>query len=433
MADASDPAGRILFVTWGSLGDLHPYIALGLELQRRGHRVAIATLGAFREFVQDAGLSHFAIKPDVSLDDPGAYLELVRRALDAKEGPQFLFTKVLNPAMRQTYADTVSAIDGMGGVDLLISHQVPVTTPLVAQKLGIRWVSAVLLPMAFLSEFDPSTAPQAPWLQPIAASHRLLARAFNALGRRISDPWVAPVRSFRRELGLPPAGSPVFEGQHSPWLVLGLFSQALARVQPDYPPQAIVTGFAFYDGAGHRPASPELSRFLEDGEPPIVFTLGSSAVWIAKDFYDVSLDAVRRLNVRALFLAGQDTERLRTRLPDSVFAVDYAPHSEVMARASVIVHQGGVGTTGQALRAGRPMLVVPFGQDQPDNARRCVSLGVARTISRNRYKANEVARALADLRRDPVYAANASQIAALVGAERGTQTACDAIEKVLRN
>ncbi len=132
------------------------------------------------------------------------------------------------------------------------------------------------------------------------------------------------------------------------------------------------------------PTDPELLRFLDAGEPPIVFTLGSAAVWIADDFYAVSIAAARALGRRALLLAGENAADIRAHAPDGIGVFDYAPHSAVMPRAGVIVHQGGVGTTAQALRAGRPMLVVPFGQDQPDNARRVVGLGVARTIPEGR-------------------------------------------------
>jgi rhamnosyltransferase subunit B len=103
----------------------------------------------------------------------------------------------------------------------------------------------------------------------------------------------------------------------------------------------------------------------------------------------------------------------------------------VMPRASVVVHQGGVGTTAQALRAGRPMLVVPFGQDQPDNARRCVELGVGRTIARKNYRSRTVAAELSRLCSDRSYATRASQVAAVVESEHGVATACDAIERVL--
>lgn len=102
-----------------------------------------------------------------------------------------------------------------------------------------------------------------------------------------------------------------------------------------------------------------------------------------------------------------------------------------MPRAGVIVHQGGIGTTAQALRAGHPMLVVPFGQDQPDNARRVVQLGVARTISRSRFRIDRVISELSALLSDPGYAERAAAVGEQVRAERGTETACDPIERVL--
>ena len=313
---------------------------------------------------------------------------------------------------------------------MLVSHQLPLVAPLVAETARIRWVSCVVQPLAFLSRFDPPTPPQAPWLRPLAAWHPAVAAAFSALGRRATRSWTRPVDDLRASLGLPPGGHPLFDA-HAPELVLALFSPLLATKQADYPPQALVTGFPFYDDADGRPALPELMQFLERGEPPIVFTLGSSAVWIAGDFYEASIAAARALGRRAVLLAGEDAQRLQAAgLPDSIAAFDYAPHSVVMPRAAAIVHQGGVGTTGQALRAGRPMLVVPFGQDQPDNARRCVSLGVARTLTRRAY-ARGVERALATLLTNRSYAVRAAEVGAQVRAERGTEAACDALEGVV--
>jgi UDP:flavonoid glycosyltransferase YjiC (YdhE family) len=205
----------------------------------------------------------------------------------------------------------------------------------------------------------------------------------------------------------------------------------LARKQPDYPSQTVVTGFPFYDAADERPAPRELLQFLDGGEPPIVFTLGSSAVWIAEEFYQTAIAVARTLGRRALLLAGEQSEPLRAAgLPDSIAAFDYAPHGVVMPRASVVVHQGGVGTTGQALRAGRPMLVVPFGQDQPDNARRCVALGVARTISRRAFRPPRVASELSKLLDDSSYAARAAAVGREVQAEQGTRNACDELERL---
>jgi len=133
-----------------------------------------------------------------------------------------------------------------------------------------------------------------------------------------------------------------------------------------------------------------------------------------------------------VLLAGEQAPALRAAgLPDTIVAFEYAPHSAVMPRASAIVHQGGVGTTGQALRSGRPQLIVPFGQDQPDNARRCVRLGVARTMSRAAFTPARVADQLRQLREHPGYGRRAADVGATVRAENGAVTACDEIERCL--
>ena len=420
---------RIVLTTWGSLGDLHPYLAIGTEMKRRGHQVAVATLAVWESSVRDAGLGFHPIRPDVPRDDPRSK-ELVRRLLDARGGPDYLIEKVLSPVLRETYDDCLAAVRADGGADLLITHQIPTTGPLVAEATGVQWVSGVLLPMAFLSDYDPATPPQAPWIQKIAALHPAIAGLMHKGARRMTRKWAAPTDRLRQSLGLAPGGHPIFEGQHSPTLVLALFSRVLTEKQPDFPPQTAITGFPFYDGADLRPPDPQLLRFLDGGEPPIVFTLGSSAVWIADDFYSTAIDAVRALGRRAVLLAGERAAELRSSgLPDTIAAFDYAPHSLVMPRGSVIVHQGGVGTTGQALRSGRPQLIVPFGQDQPDNARRSVRLGVARTISRSAFRRDRVAAELEHLLNNASYAARAGETAAIVRSEEGTRTACDEIER----
>jgi rhamnosyltransferase subunit B len=422
---------RIVLSTWGSFGDLHPYMALGIELKRRGHDARIATIESFRQHVEGAGLGFHPVGPHISPDDPNAR-DIVRALLDPKIGPEYLFQQVLGPYLRRGYEELLAAVRADGGADLLVTHQIPNTGPIVAEVTGIRWVSGVLVPMSFLSAYDPPTPPQAPGLRRLAAIHPVLAKAFNSLGRSITKSWTAPIYKLREDLGLPRGASPVFEGQHSPILVLALVSDAFAQKQPDYPPQTVITGFAFYDATDQRPPSSELIRFLEAGDPPVLFTLGSAAVWVADDFYQTSIDAVRALGRRALLLVGEDDGKLRAQgLPETIGVFNYAPHSFVMPRASVVVHQGGVGTTAQALRAGRPMLVVPFGQDQPDNARRCVELGVGRTIARKNYRSRTVAAELSRLCSDRSYATRASQVAAVVESEHGVATACDAIERVL--
>jgi len=152
----------------------------------------------------------------------------------------------------------------------------------------------------------------------------------------------------------------------------------------------------------------------------------------AGNFYEQSIAAAERLGRRAVLLIGPDPRnKPRRPLPPQMAAFEYAPYSELFPRASAIVHQGGVGTTAQAMRSGRPMLVIPFAHDQPDNATRVVRLGIARTISRGRYNAGHAAHELRLLLENAAYAKRATEVGAQIRREDGVKAACDAIEAVL--
>jgi len=165
--------------------------------------------------------------------------------------------------------------------------------------------------------------------------------------------------------------------------------------------QASPSTTASIEGRG---TSSELTQFLDSGPAPIVFTLGSSAVMVAGDFYVESAAAAAELGRRAVMLVGRDPRNLPARtLPAGVIMAEYAPFSELFPRAAAIVHQGGTGTTAQALAIGTPPCwLVPFAHDQPDNAARVVRMGVARQIGRSQYRAGRVAAELRKCSRIPV-------------------------------
>jgi UDP:flavonoid glycosyltransferase YjiC (YdhE family) len=336
------------------------------------------------------------------------------------------------PALRDMYDDLWAAT---ADADLLVAHSILFACPLVAAKRKMPWLSAALQPILFLSAYDPPVPPDAPDV--IRHRHsipRPVLKALMAAGKWKIRPWVAPVDAFRAEIGLPPGGHPLFDGQWSPYGTLALFSPLLGAPQPDWPPGTVQTGFPFYDRLDEAEAglSAELCAFLDAGEPPVVFTLGTSAVMTAGRFYHESAEAARRLGRRAVLLAGAFPENQPEDLPEGVAVFDYAPYSALFPRAAAIVHQGGVGTTGQAMRAGRPQVVVPFAHDQPDNADRMVRLGVGRTVRRDLYSADAIAGELRALLDTPSYAARADEVGRVVQAEDGIAAACDAVEATLR-
>jgi UDP:flavonoid glycosyltransferase YjiC (YdhE family) len=238
------------------------------------------------------------------------------------------------------------------------------------------------------------------------------------------------ITDFRDELGLDDTGNPMFEGQHSPALVLALFSEVFGKPQPDWPPQTKVTGFCFYDGHHETQMPDELVRFMDSGAPPVIFTLGSSAVWVARDFFAESIDAAKRLGRRAVLLIG-DERNLPRLLPEGIIAVDYVPYQSILPRASAVVHHGGVGTTSQGLLAGVPTLIVPFAFDQSDNAEHAYKLGTSRTLYRDNYRAPRVAEELHQLLHQPTYARRAIEVSRKLKQENGPGRAADLIEHVL--
>ena len=148
-------------------------------------------------------------------------------------------------------------------------------------------------------------------------------------------------------------------------------------------------------------------------------------------FYEFSAAAAERLGCRAVLVTGHDPRNQPVRpLPPRMIAIPAAPFSQLFPRASAIVHQGGIGTTAQAMRSGRPMLVVPYSHDQPDNAARVVRLGIARTVSRHRYAPARAAAGLSRLLNDPAYRERSAETGKRLRDENGVEAACDAISKL---
>lgn len=414
---------RVLITTFGTLGDLDPYLALGRGLAARGHEPSIATHEYYRVAVETEGIGFRPVRPDAHPDDR----ELFARAMHPRRGPEIVLREIVLPHLRDSYLDTAEAARD---ADLIVTHPLTFAGPIVAQERGLPWVSTVLAPLSFFSRYDFPVVPPFPraWrLYGIPGVPGLLIRLFQAITRS----WTEPVRALRAERGLPPRGDPLYEGQHSALLTLGLFSRVLAQPQPDWPPSARLTGFLFRDPPrSDDPEAARLETFLDPGPAPIVFTLGSSAVAVAGSFYEESLAAARRLGMRAVLLIGDGpANRPAASLGDDAIAVERAPHAALFPRAAAIVHHGGIGTLGQALRAGRPMLVVPWAHDQPDNAHRAARLGVARILQPKRYRADRAAEALRALFDDPACLARAAQVGVTVRSEEGLATACDAIEE----
>jgi rhamnosyltransferase subunit B len=419
---------RIVLSNIGTYGDIHPLIALAVELRRRGHVPVMALPAVYAPKIAPLGLEFHAIRPDI---DPKNTV-LVEMIYDVKKGTERGLRDFLFPVLRQTYEDLLEAATKPERADLLLLGELNYAGPIVADVTGIPWASYVLAPLSFFSAFDPPVLPPYRRLSRADRAVPGMGRAMRRLARFATRKWPEPIYELRRQLGMSRGANPLFDAKHSPYLVLALFSHVLGVEQRDWPANTLITGFCFYDAENGDASLPShLEKFMGEGPPPIVFTLGSAAVLAAGRFFEHSARAAMKLGVRAVLLIGRD-ERNRPRhaLPRSICVAEYAPYSKLFSRASLVVHQGGVGTTAQCLRAGKPMLIMPYSHDQPDNARRMRRLKVSRTIQRGNYTPIRVARKIRKMLDEPKFARRAESVMRQLAHEDGTKTACDALEKL---
>lgn len=336
------------------------------------------------------------------------------------------------PYVQQTYADLMAVLKD---ADLVVASSFSIVARLAVQKLNLPLVSVVLFPLAFISAEQPPYLmefPYLPWMRKHLGKWSVqLALKLGQWDQR----WrTQRIEAFRKEIGLPPVRGDEVTGEtlHADWIV-ALYTPLLGPLPPDAPRNATIAGFTFYNSEdGGVPAlDKSIDAFLSAGPPPLVFTLGSVVISAAGSFYEQAVDVARRLGKRALLLVGGDELAAHGGLnaPD-VLVAGYAPHSLVMPRAAAVIHHGGIGTAGQAMRAGKPQLICPMFGDQGDNAERLTKLGIGRRLDLKEFS---VAQAVADLNEllSGEVLARAAALGPQVALEDGAKVTAEGILKML--
>jgi len=427
-------AGRkILIATSGSLGDLHPFVALAHALATEGLEPVVATCDYYRDYILSEGLAFAPIRPD--LDDMTRDLSLDLHGIAGKmaQDDAFLLRKLIFPYLRQSYEDISAAAEG---ASLIVAHSLGFSTQASAEMLGLPLVSIALSPLFLPSTYDPPASAPLPY---ILAPRNSVGRAYNSLAKALTLRaiwlWATPLRKFRAQLGLRNdlGPGPFLIGSHAA-STIGLFSPLLAPLQPDYPANFVVAGHSFHDrfmeaGEALRPAHEE---FFDAGAPPIVFTLGSFFVRDRVDHFRACVGAAQNLGRRALLLLhADDLAEFGSGFSKDVMALSYVPHSWVFPRACAVVHHGGIGTSGQAMRSGVPQLITPVMGDQFDNAARLERLGIAKTLVAKKATMESLRDSLARLFSDENCANRARDVSAIVEKEDGARVAARIIVDML--
>ena len=175
MTERPEPK-RIVMAALGSLGDLHPTLALALALQHRGHRVTVASTPYYRAKVEGLGIGFAPLRPDWDPTDR----ELIAQCENLKTGPEVLVRKLVLPHLRPIFDDLMVAATG---ADLMIATELVFAAPLVAEKLSLRWVSEILSPTSFFSAYDPSLLVNVPELYRLRNAGWVVNRAILQFGK----------------------------------------------------------------------------------------------------------------------------------------------------------------------------------------------------------------------------------------------------------
>ena len=408
---------ELLLPTIGSAGDVHPVIALGLALQRRGHQATVITNPLFQELIEQQGLGFL---PVGTLDDARATIA-DPDLWHPRKGFEVVARRAILPAMPEVYR----YIEQYAGADtIVVSSGIAFGARIAQERLGVAMATVHLQPGIIRSLVDQGMAGN---IRISAAQPMWFKRAFFRFADwfLIDRALKKPVNEFRASLGLPAVDRLMHRWLHSPQLVIGFFPDWYARPQPDWPPRLHLVGFPLWD-SGRTALPADALEFLADGAPPVVFTPGSAGATMHR-YFEESVEALRALGVRAMLVTNYP-EQVPADLPRGVKTFGYLPFSGLLPHAALLVYHGGIGTLAQTIKAGIPHVVVPNGHDQFDNAFRIEQLGLGQGLPQARYRADRVAEAIRTILGSAEIRARCREYASRVDGDAAVTRACELIE-----
>lgn len=411
---------KFLLASWGSSGDLHPFLALGRELRQRGHEVTMVGNPSWKADFIRLGIDFVAAGPAQTVEKLFEHPEVISNKNFGLDSLKILMTEGVAPMMDEGFR----VLCELGPEhDALVAHHFFLPAGAAAEKANIPWATISLAPGIIPSRYTlPAGQPMQPFTGPLG---RLANHAAWKIARMMVRSHIDPlINAQRTREGLAPIQDAIFDSV-SPTLNLLLYHEHFSPRYPDYAEPIQHAGFCHWNPAYEPPAA--LTEFLAAGEKPWLFTLGSSAIANPGDFYIAAAEGLRGQKERAVLLIG-DKRNTPPKVPDNVLVLDYAPYSWIMPQCRAVAHQCGMGTTGQALRAGIPTVACPYAFEQPHNAMCLEAIGAGLYLPARKRTASGLIKALREAS-DGKIAVRAREIGEKLRAENGPARASQWLEK----
>ncbi len=373
-----------ILVSFGSAGDVFPFIMVGKALKRKGHDVTFITSGYFKEKIQANGLNFYGVG---SIEDY-LFISTSPDLFHPTRGFAFVMKHIVIKNIEATY-EAIAKLKKPNTV--VISQSIAPGARVAHEKLGIPLITMNLQPVSFWSiEKPPHFSGMA---IPATYPHWLKKFLLSTAEALIINRYFQPVNRLLKDLGLPKQKNIFSRWLYSPQKVIGLFPEWFAQPASDWPNNTVLTGFI---GEEEMPElSAEVKFFLAEGPPPIVFTAGS-AMHHAEEFFETASKVLQQMNKRGIFIGNADY------LPYSkaILVSKFIPFQAVFPKAEMIVHHGGIGTIIPAIKAAKPQLIVPFSHDQPDNAIRVKNSGLGEILYPHKFTADNCIKMIKKLNAD---------------------------------
>jgi sterol 3beta-glucosyltransferase len=416
---------RICILALGSRGDVQPYVALARGLDVAGHQTVVCAAPAFQSFVESNGVEFASF----DTGDPQALIHSPegREVFQSSRNPFAMMRglmRLLEPVLEKGYTDACQVTLGADAI-LASPGALPIAHSL-REARGIPFGGAFLQPGHPTRAFGSWLFPDVPdWLPFGGSLRRGSYRAtWHILFRIVRG---ANDAARRHVLGLGPAANPFSAMVRERWPMLYGFSPAVVPRPTDWGSELDVTGYWFLDRPADWTPTRELREFLAAGPAPICVGFGSMPSDDPEKMTSLFTAAFERAGTRGILLTGWGG-LVSANLPETILALDGAPHDWLFPRVAAVVHHGGAGTTAAALRAGTPALVVPFIADQRFWGRRVTALGAGLgPLSRRRLSVEKLAALLRELVGNPSYRAHARHIARQLAREDGVARAVAAL------
>ena len=357
---------KILFVPFGTQGDVEPLFWMADVLAARGHEPVFLITPHYSWLAEERGFKWYPMGTEEE------FMAHMKNPLvwDRIKGPQIVVAEMGN--LLERYASAMDEIQE--SFEIIVTSTLAVGPRTVAESRGIPSIAVHLQPVLFRSLIDtPVFLAELKWLS--RAPRWVKRLVFYASDVQVWKKGKLRLNPFRKSLGLAPVKNFYDDAVNGGDGLAALFPEWFAPKQADWPDRTKLFGFPLSQ-VESRPLPQELESFLNAGDPPVLWTHGSANLEVRR-FQKAALETCSKLGLRCLLVS---LTKPSMELPDYAFHVNRVRFEDVFPRCRAIVHHGGIGTLARAIQAGIPQLIVPQSHDQPDNAVRVEKLGLGRAV-----------------------------------------------------